>query len=469
MLVPILLGVLILLVLIAIALLVVVLRQQNRQPDHAPIVNAIQPGMAALERAFRDEVERLSSRHSEADARQRDEIARLWKDGRDALQRDQQATSEALTRLISESFFAQNQRLDAFEQRLNRMMEAGDARGETLRKAVEQRLDKLREENSAKLEEMRVTVDEKLQGTLDKRLGDSFKQVSERLEQVHKGLGEMQSLATGVGDLKKVMTNVKARGTWGEFQLGALLEQILAPAQYQANVAVKPGTAERVEFAICLPGRDGSDGQPEQTVFLPIDAKFPAEDYQRLVDAHDAGDTEAIAAASKQLDAAVRLCARTISEKYIAPPHTTDFAILFVPTEGLFAEIVRRPSLVEHCQQTCRVVIAGPTTLAALLNSLQMGFRTLAIQQRSSEVWEVLGAVKTEFAKFGGVMEKVKKKLQEATNTVSQAEVRTRAVQRSLRVVEELPAQQALRLLGIDDSAGQDAIDDEDEPSVFGN
>jgi DNA recombination protein RmuC len=313
---------------------------------------------------------------------------------------------------------------------------------------------------------MQKVVDEKLQGTLEKRLGESFKQVSERLEQVHKGLGEMQSLANGVGDLKRVMTNVKSRGTWGEFQLSAILEQVLSPDQYEANVATKPGGSERVEFAIRLPGKDDADGA---VVYLPIDAKFPSEDYQRLIDAQDAADPDGVATASKQLENAIKSCAKDISTKYLSPPHTTDFGIMFLPTEGLYAEVVRRAGLVEHCQRHCRVVVAGPTTLAAILNSLQMGFRTLAIQKRSSEVWKVLGAVKTEFGKFGDVIAKVKKKLQEAANTVDQAEPRTRVMTRELRNVEQLPADQAVAVLGLSDnggettadSAGEDVIDSE--------
>lgn len=354
--------------------------------------------------------------------------------------------SEQLVKRVTEGFKEQNDRFDGFSRRLGDLIEASDKRGEALKTSVEQRLDKLREENAQKLAEMQKVVDEKLQGTLEKRLGESFKQVSERLEQVHKGLGEMQSLANGVGDLKRVMTNVKSRGTWGEFQLSAILEQILSPDQYEANVATKPGESERVEFAIRLPGKDDPDGA---VVYLPIDAKFPSEDYQRLLDAQDAADPDVVAMASRQLENAIKLCAKDISTKYLSPPHTTDFGIMFLPTEGLYAEVVRRAGLVEHCQRHCRVVVAGPTTLAAILNSLQMGFRTLAIQKRSSEVWKVLGAVKTEFGKFGDVIAKVKKKLQEAANTVEQAETRTRVMTRELRTVEQLPADQAVAVLGL--------------------
>jgi len=278
---------------------------------------------------------------------------------------------------------------------------------------------------------MRQTVDEKLQGTLEARLGESFKQVSERLEQVYTGLGEMKTLATGVGDLKRVLTNVKIRGTWGEGQLGAIIEEILAPEQFSKNVATS-GTGERVEYAVKLPGRD-SNGEP---VWLPIDAKFPVEDYDRLIEASERGDVEAVDKASRQLEATLRLCARNLSEKYLAPPSTTDFGVLFLSTEGLYAEAMRRPGLADSIQREHRVVLSGPSTLAALLNALQMGFRTLAIQKRSSEVWEILGSIKTEFGKYAGILAKVKKKLNEAQNTIDKAETRTRAIQRKLRRVE---------------------------------
>ncbi len=313
-----------------------------------------------------------------------------------------------------------------------------DKKLDMLREAVEQRLQAIQADNAKQLDQMRATVDEKLQGTLEKRLGDSFKQVSERLEQVYRGLGEMQSLAAGVGDLKRVLTNVKTRGTWGEVQLGAMLEQVLTPDQYAANVAVKEG-GERVEFAIKLPGR----GEDEEIVWLPVDAKFPVEDYQRLMDAQEKADAESAEGAAKQLEARIKQCAGDICSKYLNPPKTTDFGILFLPTEGLFAEVIRRTGLVEFVQRECRVVIAGPTTLWALLNSLQMGFRTLAIQKRSSEVWNLLSAVKTEWTKYGDVLDKVQKKIHEASDTIEQAQTRTRAIGRKLKDVQELPAAEA--------------------------
>jgi DNA recombination protein RmuC len=331
---------------------------------------------------------------------------------------------------------------------------------EAIRQTMEGQLRNLREDNSKKLEQMRATVDEKLQSTLEKRLGESFKQVSERLEQVYKGLGEMRTLATGVGDLKKVLTNVKTRGTWGEIRLSSILEQILTPDQYDVNVATKKDSNERVEFAIKLPGQDENK---ERVVWLPIDAKFPQEDYQRLVDAQEAADKELAEKSIKNLEARIKLEARYIKEKYIDPPNTTDFGIMFLPVEGLYAEVLRRPGLCDVLQREYRIVVTGPTTLAALLNSLQMGFRTLAIEKRSSEVWELLSVVKTEFGKFGDVLAKTKKKLQEASNTIDKAEVRTRAIERKLKKVQEIPDTDAVKLIG--ENEGEDIALEQDETS----
>jgi DNA recombination protein RmuC len=307
---------------------------------------------------------------------------------------------------------------------------------EMLRGAVEQRLERIQQDNSAKLEQMRQTVDEKLHATLEQRLSASFKQVSERLEQVHKGLGEMQSLAAGVGDLKKVLANVKTRGVLGEVQLAALLEQLLTPEQYATNVATRPGSRERVEFAIRLPGRDVEPG----TVWLPIDAKFPIEDYQRLQDAQEAADPVAMEAAARALEARVKMEARAIAEKYVEPPATTEFALLYLPFEGLYAEVLRRPGLFESLQRDWRVTVCGPTTLSALLNSLQMGFRTLAIERRTSEVWKVLGGVKAEFGKFAEVLANTKRQLETVASSIDAAETRTRQIERKLRDVEAMPA-----------------------------
>jgi DNA recombination protein RmuC len=300
-----------------------------------------------------------------------------------------------------------------------------------LKATVDARLSTIQYENEKKLEQMRQTVDEKLQGTLEARLGQSFRQVSERLEQVYSGMGEMKTLASGVGDLKRVLTNVKARGAWGEVQLGAIIEQILAPDQFARNVATS-GTGERVEYAVKLPGRDSS-GEP---VWLPIDASFPMEDYSRLTEASERGDVEAVERASRQLEVTLRLSAKNLSERHLAPPFTTDFGILFLSTEGLYAEVMRRPSLAEAIQREYRVMLSGPSTIAALLNALQMGFRTLAIQKRSSEVWETLGSVKTEFNRYAQVLVIVKQKLSQAQDSIDTAETRTRAIQRTLRDVE---------------------------------
>ncbi|MBV8035214.1 DNA recombination protein RmuC [Roseateles sp.] len=341
---------------------------------------------------------------------------------------------------------------DAMRDQLQALSKTNDQRLAELRLTVEQRLTSIQQDNEKKLEQMRATVDEKLHATLEQRLGESFKQVAERLEQVHKGLGEMQNLARDVGSLNRVLTNVKTRGVFGEVQLAGLLDQVFTPEQYAANVATLPGSSERVEFAISLPGQR-DDGKP---LWLPIDAKFPREDYERLLDAQERGDPAAAEASAKAIESRLRLEARTIREKYIGPPHTTDFAILFVPTEGLYAEALRRPGLVEGLQREHKVMLCGPTTLLATLTSLQMGFRTLALEKRSAEVWEVLGAVKTEFGKFGDVLAKAKKKLEEAGNTLDAAEVRTRAMTRKLKGVEALPddAAQQLLQLGAADEGG---------------
>ncbi|GKQ57077.1 DNA recombination protein RmuC [Sphaerotilus sulfidivorans] len=311
------------------------------------------------------------------------------------------------------------------DEHLHRLAEASERRLQALQQMVEQQLD-----------QMRATVDDRLQSTLETRLGESFRQVAERLEQVHRGLGEMQTLAQGVGDLRRVLGNVKTRGILGEVQLAALLEQVFTPQQFAVNVATVPGSRERVEFAIRLPGQGARAG--EAPVWLPIDAKFPREDFERLLDAQDRADRDAAESAARALEARIRDEARTIAAKYLAPPHTTDFAVLFVPTEGLYAELLRRPGLFERLQREHHVTLAGPTTLLAMLGSLQMGFRTLALEQRSTEVWKILGGVKTEFARFGEVLEKTRRKLQEASSSIESAEVRTRAMARQLRSVEGL-------------------------------
>ncbi|MFN7695427.1 MAG: DNA recombination protein RmuC [Burkholderiales bacterium] len=344
---------------------------------------------------------------------------------------------------------------EALDGALARQGQLLDLRLNELRHSVEQRLTGIQQDNAAKLEQMRLTVDEKLHATLEQRLGESFKQVAERLEQVHRGLGDMQNLARDVGSLSRVLTGVKTRGVFGEVQLAGLLEQVFTLEQYAVNVATVPGSKERVEFAIKLPGQGQADGQP---LWLPIDAKFPREDYERLLDAQERADAPAAEAAGKALENRLRLEAKSISSKYLAPPHTTDFALLFVPTEGLYAEALRRPGLFEALQREHKVMLTGPTTLLATLGSLQMGFRTLALEKRSSEVWAVLGAVKTEFGKFGDVLAKTKKKLEEASNNLSDAETRTRAMARKLKGVEALPEGPAQELLQIGADESEDAV-----------
>jgi len=384
----------------------------------------------------------------------RDEMARGRQEAASSARGDREEQAQAVDRLaktlaaqVGQLSSLQAQQLEAFAQQLGRLTQSNEQRFEQLRQAVEARLGAIQNDNASKLEEMRKTVDEKLHATLEQRLGDSFRLVSERLEMVHKGLGEMQTLAAGVGDLKKVLTNVKTRGTWGEVQLEALLDQVLTADQYDKNVATRPGSSERVEFAIRLPGQ-GDAAADRRPVWLPIDAKFPVEDYQRLTEAQERADPVAVEAAAKALEARLRDEAKKIRDKYVEPPHTTDFAILYLPTEGLYAEALRRPGLAETLQRECRVSLAGPTTLAALLNSLQMGFRTLAIEKRSSEVWAVLGAVKTEFGKFGEVLEATRKKLEQATKSIESAGVRTRQIERKLKGVEALPVVEAQARLG---------------------
>jgi DNA recombination protein RmuC len=351
--------------------------------------------------------------------------------------------TDITTKTMGELANVQKGQLEAMSLAIGKLAESNEKKLEAVRTTVEGQLQSMKSDNATQLEQMRLTVDEKLQGTLEKRLGESFKQVSERLEQVHKGLGEMQSLATGVGDLKKVLTNVKTRGTWGRGSAWALLEQVLSPEQFEKNVSTK-GNGERVEYAVKLPGQ-GLD--KSEIVWLPIDAKFPIEDYQRLIEAQECADLEGIETAGKELENRVRSCARDICEKYLAPPNTTDFGILYLPIEGLFAETIRRTGLIEGIQRNYRVIVAGPTTLWSILNSLQMGFRTLAIEKRTSEVWNLLAGVKTEWTKYGEVLDTVQKKLNQASETIEKAKVRSRAIGRKLKDVQELPATDATLLL----------------------
>ncbi|MBU3697593.1 DNA recombination protein RmuC [Dechloromonas sp.] len=424
-----------LLLTVVIILQILIWLQGRRRDDRQAFLalgEAQEKGFARLERELREELARGRREDAEESFRDREERAQ-----------SANLLSRTVTTQVGQFGTLQAERLDAFARELSRVSLGLDERFQHLKIAVESRLTAIQADNASKLDDMRRTVDEKLHATLEQRLGESFKLVSDRLEQVHRGLGEMQHLAAGVGDLKRVLTNVKTRGTWGEVQLSALLEQLLTREQFAANVATRPGSNERVDFAIRLPGRD--DGAE---VWLPLDAKFPIEDYQRLIDAVDAASAEE---AVRGIEARIRLEARSIREKYVAPPHTTDFAILYLPIEGLYAEALRRPGLSESLQRDFRVTLAGPTTLAAMLNSLQMGFRTLAIEQRSAEVWGVLGAVKTEFGKFGEALAHTRKKLDEASNSISKAETRTRQLSRRLKAVEALPVAEAEKMIGAGD------------------
>ena len=420
----------------SLILLAMVLARLSRIASGASFdvrIDALERQLERMERMLRDELARNREEAQESARRAREEGTSLVG-----------ALGDSLLKRMSELAGLQKNQLDIFAGLLKTMTASNEGRLDKLRETVENRLRLIQEDNARKLEQMRATVDEKLHDTLEKRLGESFKLVSERLELVQRGLGEMQSLANGVGDLKKVLSNVKIRGTFGEVQLASLLEQILAPGQYETNVESKKGSGQRVEFALRLPGRDGT---AEGVVWLPLDAKFPQEDYLRLVEAQENADADAAEEAARQLERTVKEMAKAIRDKYLDPPYTTDFGIMFLPTEGLYAEVLRRPGLAETLQRDCKVLAAGPTTLAALLNSLQMGFRTLAIEKRSAEVWTLLGAVRTEFSKFGVVLEKTSKKLQEAGNHIDQAAIRTRAIERRLRDVQELPRGEAEALL----------------------
>ena len=404
---------------------------------------------------------RISDQTEDGAQRAAQQNAMLEEHLRNELSRQQQeltASTAEINRGTAQRLDMLSTRLDVFDQtqdiRLHRIaatldekMDANNQRAEQLRNTLSVGMEKLQRDNAEKLEKMRQTVDEKLHETLNRRLGESFSLVNERLEQVYKGLGEMRTLANGVGDLKRVLTNVKTRGIWGEVQLGTLLSQVLAPGQYAENVQVIPGSAERVEFAIILPGT-GED----QTVFLPIDSKYPVEAYERLLTAVDGGEAEAVNQASRELCAAIRTEAKRISQKYIEPPYTTDFAVMFLATEGLYAEAMRSRGLLEELQRKYRIVIAGPATLSALLNSLQVGFRTLAIEQRSAEVWQLLGAVKTEFGRFSDLLDQTQQRLRQAGETIEKAAVRTRAINRRLRDVEALGGIQSDHLLSSQDS-----------------
>lgn len=374
----------------------------------------------------------------------REQLRIMGNDTREGLTNSLKSFEERFAQSVKEFNELQRQKFNELVVKQTELNSTTELRLEKVRETVEGRLKVMQDENAKKLEEMRATVDEKLQTTLEKRLGESFKQVSDRLEQVHKGLGEMQTLATGVGDLKRVLSNVKTRGILGEIQLSNILEQIMAPEQFDRNVATKKGSRDVVEFAVKLPGKD--DGGKE--VYMPIDSKFPLDVYNQLQNAYDSGSAEAVAIAIKELERSIKNNAKDIRDKYLDPPYTTDFAVMFLPIEGLYAEVIRNTSLMEVLQREYRVVITGPTTLAAILNSLQMGFRTLAIEKRSSEVWQILGAVKTEFSRFGEVLKKAQEKITKANEDIDQlVGTRTRAIERRLRNVQELPTSQTGAIL----------------------
>ncbi len=425
----------------AIFILMLLRRNSDRSTSLIARFDSIDKSGERIERALRDEI-----------ARNRQEAALVARQGREETRSALKTFGDSLQTSMTNIARLQKNQLETFADSLRRLTESNENRLEGLRNAIEAKLKEIQGENGRQLEQMRATVDEKLQGTLEKRLSESFKQVSERLEQVHKGLGEMQTLATGVGDLKRVLTNVKTRGTWGEIQLGSLLEQVLAPEQYERNVRTNQNSLEAVEFAIKLPGRDDEDGRG--AVWLPIDAKFPTADYQRLVEAQENCDRAAADQAAKDLCDTIKNCAKTIREKYLNPPATTDFGIMFLPAEGLYAEVIRMKTgagwLVESLQRECRVIVAGPTTLAALLNSLQLGFRTLAVQKGARQIERLLGAVKSEFGKFGIVLEGVRRKLDQAANTMDEAAKRSRAIEKKLGNVHELPSLEARALIGGD-------------------
>jgi DNA recombination protein RmuC len=444
-------------------------RGDGASADSVQLLDAYRSGAERLERELRDEVGRSAQTtrvelgktlgvFQQAVLNQQGDVARTQNEQIDNFRIQLTAMQAAVSQTLQGAVGAQTVQAqasreaqdvalkrfsDAMAEQLRSLSDANERRLVEVRTTVEQRLATLQQGNEQKLEQMRATVDEKLHATLEARLGESFKQVADRLEQVHRGLGEMQLLAKDVGSLNRVLTNVKTRGIFGEVQLSGLLEQVFTLEQYSTNVETVPGTGARVEFAIKLPGRR-EDGMP---LWLPIDSKFPREDYERLVEAQERADPAGVESAGRAIEMRLRAEARTIREKYVAPPHTTDFGIMFVPTEGLYAEALRRPGLVESMQREHKVMLAGPTTLLATLSSLQMGFRTLALEKRSAEVWEVLGAVKTEFGRFGEVLAKTKKKLDEASNTIDAAERRTRAMTRTLKSVEAAPGDRVQALL----------------------
>ncbi len=446
----------------SIVILVILLKKQSEASTLAESLSKITTSLDSFERYLRDDIQRLRGDLLSAEAETRKELA-----GTLALQNE--ALSSSLTKLNQqfnadaaknrvELTTALNNLAESLSRKLLDLTSTQQTQFEGLKASLETRMEQIRSNNETKLEEMRKTVDEKLHETLEKRLGESFQLVSERLELVHKGLGEMQSLANGVGDLKKVLSNVKTRGIMGEIQLDLILEQMFTPDQYVRNFKPHKRRDEVVEFAICLPGH----GEDQEALYLPIDAKFPIEDYNRLIEAWDIGDVALIEAARKGLQNRIIGCARDIHNKYLNPPYTTDFALLFLPIEGLYAEVLRDPGLFETLRRQYQVIIVGPTTVSAILNSLQMGFRTLAIEKRTGEVWKILSAVKSEFGKFGEILEKTQKKLQEVSNTIETASHRSRQIQKKLNKVQDLPTEETAQILELEEDSILD-IEDENE------
>ncbi|MDR2805145.1 MAG: DNA recombination protein RmuC [Dysgonamonadaceae bacterium] len=427
----------VIILLITVNILLVISKKKEKAPEELKTkLIQMDAGISKIDPLVRDEF-----------GRNREESQKSFKENREELNNSFKRLGDTVTQNIKDFNELQRQKFDDLSNRQEQIKKSTEDKLKEIRETIERKLQNLQEENSRKLEDMRKVVDEKLQETVEKRFNESFKLISERLEQVHKGLGEMQSLASGVGDLKKVLTNVKTRGNLGEIQLGAILEQILSPEQYGQNAIVKEGSQERVEYVIKLPGKSNDN----KSLLLPVDSKFPNEDYQRLLDAYDniAGlNPKEMETIIRQFENSVKKNAKDIRDKYINPPVTTDFAIMFVPTEGLYAEILRRTGLFEVLQRDFKITVVGPTNLVAFLSSLQMGFKTLAIEKRSSEVWEILGAVKNQFGAFGDVLEKTKKKLQQAAGVIDLAGIRSRAIERKLRTVQELPPEQSIELLG---------------------
>lgn len=465
-----------LILILGIVIVIILLKKRSEFTDLSRSLDKVQTDLDAFDRYLRDDLQRLRGDLTNSQSETRKELNASLAQINESLSKENRSnreeTTAALTKLNQQINADAGKNREELSQALNNLSESlarklqdltktEQTQFETLKTALENRMEQIRTNNETKLEEMRKTVDEKLHETLEKRLGDSFKQVSERLELVHKGLGEMQNLANGVGDLKKVLSNVKTRGVMGEIQLEMILEQMLTPEQYVRNYKPHKRRDETVEFAIRLPGRD----EDLESVYLPMDAKFPIEDYHRLIEAWDKGDNVAIDAARKGLQSRIIECARDIKNKYINPPYTTDFALLFLPVEGLYAEVLRDPDLFETIRRKYQVIVVGPTTVSAILNSLQMGFRTLAIEKRTGEVWRILSAVKNEFGKFGKILEKTQKKLQEASNSIETASHRSRQIEKKLNKVQELPDEEPKPVLEIGEGAQipEDDGDQEDE------